>query len=310
MDISFISGMANIGAIAAIGTAFLWAMTPLISVTPSAHLGSIGFSRWRMYTAFTVLAIVVSLSGKWVSLSMGHLEALGWSGFVGIFLGDTLLFASMNILGPRRAAILFASNAAIAALMAVVLLDDYISPMLGLAFALVTLGVMLAIFYGRNKASTHLWETNQGSVGLGILFGLAAALCQAYGSILAKPVMDSGADPMAASAVRLGAAALAHTVLFWVMPKTTKNKQPLNWRILLQVTMSSVLSMVLGMTLLLFALANADVSLVSILSSISPILILPVLWVFFGKAPPLGAWAGAALTVIGTTLIILNESRF
>jgi len=296
----------NVGALAALCTAFLWAVTPLISVAPAARLGSIGFARWRMYTAFVILGAIVLYRGSWVGISQPDMQVLGVSGLVGIFLGDTLLFASMNILGPRRAAILFASNAAIAAVLAIVFLGDHISVALGLAFGCVTVGVMLAIFFGRNKGNTHLWEMNRGSVALGVGFGIVAAICQASGSILAKPVMDNGVDPMAASAVRLAAAAVAHTLLLWIVPRFARNTQSLNLKTLGQVLSTSVLSMVIGMTLLMFALANGNVSWVSILSSISPILILPILWVFFAKPPPIGAWFGAALTIFGTTLIILN----
>lgn len=296
----------NVGALAALGTAFLWAITPLISVAPAARLGSIGFARWRMYTAFVVLGAIVFYRGSWVGITQPDMQVLGVSGLVGIFLGDTLLFASMNILGPRRAAILFASNAAIASVLAVIFLGDHVSLALGVAFGCVTVGVMLAIFFGRNKGNTHLWEMNRGSVALGVGFGIVAAICQASGSILAKPVMDNGVDPMAASAVRLAAAAGAHTLLLWVAPRFARNTEPLNLKTLGQVLSTSVLSMVIGMTLLMFALANGNVSWVSILSSISPILILPILWIFFAKPPPIGAWFGAALTIFGTTLIILN----
>lgn len=299
-------GTVNIGAVAALTTALLWAITPLISVAPAARLGSIGFARWRMYTAFAVLGVIVTWRGAWAGLLGADIQALGLSGLIGIFLGDTLLFASMNILGPRRAAILFASNAAIAALLAVLILGETVTFQLALAFAAVTAGVMLAIFFGKARSNTHLWEMDRGSLSLGIGLGIVAAICQATGSILAKPVMDNGVDPMAASAFRMGAAAAAHTVFLWAVPRMARNTQPLDLKNFMQVSASSLLAMVLGMTILMFALANGDVSWVSILSSISPILILPILWIFFSKPPPIGAWVGAALTIFGTILIIWN----
>jgi drug/metabolite transporter (DMT)-like permease len=301
-----LDGTLNIAALAALTTALLWAITPLISVAPAAQLGSVGFARWRMYTAFAVLGVIVTLRGGWAGLPGSEMTTLALSGFVGIFLGDTLLFASMNILGPRRAAILFASNAAIAALLAVLFLGETVTFQLFVAFGAVTAGVMLAIFFGKARSNTHLWEMNRGSVMLGIGFGVVAALCQATGSVLAKPVMDTGVEPMTASAFRLGAAAAAHTLFLWILPRFARNSNALDLKTFLQVCATSILSMVVGMTILMFALAKGDVSWVSILSSISPILILPILWIFFSKPPPLGAWVGAALTICGTTLIILN----
>ena len=61
-----------------------------------------------------------------------------------------------------------------------------------------------------------------------------------------------------------------------------------------------------GMTLILLALKKGDVGMVAILSSVSPVLVLPLLWLRLGRAPAIGAWLGATLTVIGTTLVLLR----
>jgi uncharacterized membrane protein len=53
-------------------------------------------------------------------------------------------------------------------------------------------------------------------------------------------------------------------------------------------------------------LKKGDVGMVAILSSVSPVLVLPLLWLRLGRAPALGAWLGAALTVVGTVLILLR----
>lgn len=296
--------MENIASLSALGAAFCWAIAPLLSVSPAARLGSIGFARWRMYTALIPLSLIVLIQDSWQELSQNDVVMLGLSGVIGVFLGDTFLFASMNIVGPRRSSILFASSAAISAAMAVMFLSETISPILLLAFALVTVGTMTAIFFGKSKDNTHRWEMIQGSLPMGILFGVLAAVCQASGSILAKPAMDQGVDSVAGSALRVAFAAACHTLLRWLLPNLAKNTSSLNLATLGQVIVTSGLSMGIGMTLLLFALSNGNVSWVSILSSISPILILPILWFFFEEPPPVGAWIGAAMTVLGTGIIL------
>jgi drug/metabolite transporter (DMT)-like permease len=40
------------------------------------------------------------------------------------------------------------------------------------------------------------------------------------------------------------------------------------------------------------------------LSSVSPVVVLPLLWLVYRRRPAVGAWLGAALTVFGTTLIL------
>jgi len=56
----------------------------------------------------------------------------------------------------------------------------------------------------------------------------------------------------------------------------------------------------------LLALQKGDVGMVAILSSVSPVLVLPLLWLHLGRAPAPGAWVGALMTVAGTALILLR----
>jgi drug/metabolite transporter (DMT)-like permease len=59
-----------------------------------------------------------------------------------------------------------------------------------------------------------------------------------------------------------------------------------------------------GMGLLLWALSLGDVGAVGVLSSISPVMVLPLLWWKFKRIPAWGAWLGAALAVSGTALML------
>jgi len=75
-------------------------------------------------------------------------------------------------------------------------------------------------------------------------------------------------------------------------------------RVLGQTALNGFIAMGIGMTLVLLALEKGDVGMVAILSSVSPILVLPLLWLQLGRAPASGAWVGATLTVVGTGLIL------
>jgi drug/metabolite transporter (DMT)-like permease len=59
------------------------------------------------------------------------------------------------------------------------------------------------------------------------------------------------------------------------------------------------------MSLLMAALARGNVGIVSTLSSMTPIVILPMLWLRTGVLPAPLAWVGALLAVAGTALISL-----
>ena len=166
---------------------------------------------------------------------------------------------------------------------------------------------MNAVWWGRRTEGRHRLEKVSGHLGWGILIGLTAAFGQAAGAVLAKPVLLAGADPIAASAIRVGFAAVV-LLLVRALPFAwaRANAAPTSafvWR-----TMSSAtLGLVLGMTLLVYALGRGEVGIVMTLSAITPVIILPVVWFITGQRPSRGAWLGAALVVVGSSVIFLNS---
>ncbi|MDT8989716.1 DMT family transporter [Curvibacter sp. APW13] len=291
----------------ALGAAACWAVTGLISAPQSRHLGAFAFTRWRMGLVFLALAPVAWLSGGLQQLSLVQLGILVLSGLVGIFIGDTALFASMNRLGPRRTGVLFATHAFFSAVLGFLFLDERMGAQALVGGVLIVAGVMTAIAWGARKDESHAFESLQGHWPTGVALGLLAALCQAGGSFIAKPVMAAGVDPMAAMVVRVGVTCLAHLLLLWSGVGLARAQGTMTPRVLGLVLLSGAIGMGLGMSLILLALRHGEVGMVGILSSVSPVLVLPLLWLTMGRAPARGAWWGAAMTVGGTVLVLLRS---
>lgn len=292
--------------LAAVGAAACWALTGVISVRPAAHLGAPAFNRLRQAIVTVMLAGYALATGSFHQLNGDNLPPLLLSGLIGIFAGDTLLFATLNRLGPRRAGILFALNAPIAALLGFVLLGETLAIQALAGIALVVVGVVLAILYGRRTGQAHAWEEVKGPLWVGVLLGLGAATGQALGSIIARPVMATGLDPFLASTARVGVAAFALTVLIALPIPAIKPKGPLTPGVVALTALTGVIALAIGMTLLLFALASGKVGIVSTLSATSPALILPTIWATTGERPALGAWAGALLVIAGMALLFVK----
>ena len=77
------------------------------------------------------------------------------------------------------------------------------------------------------------------------------------------------------------------------------------WRPQVQVAGASFLGICVGMSLLMAALAQGHVGLVTTLAATVPVVILPMIWAATGKAPAPQAWAGAVLSALGTAIISL-----
>ncbi|MBL0456070.1 DMT family transporter [Aeromonas enteropelogenes] len=287
----------------ALASASLWAVAALISVTPARHLGAFAYSRWRMFLVTLMLGTISLFTGGWQTLSTSTLPLLALSGLVGIFIGDTALFACMNRLGPRRSGLLFSCHALFSALLGLWLFNEQLTGLRLLGALLVFSGVMLAILFGRRSSSA--WEQIRGSLAVGIGLGLTAALCQSVGAIIAKPVMMSGeVDAVSASGIRMGSALLAHCALRLVRLPLAMPLKPVTPRILGMIAVNGFLAMALGMTLILVALREGEVGMVAILSSTTPVILLPLLWWHSGERPSAAAWGGALLATLGTALVL------
>lgn len=289
--------------LAALGAATLWACTAIISTGPAKALGAVHFNFYRMGMVLCMLVLGALITGGFNAQLWVHADVLLISGLVGIFLGDTLMFSGLRRLGPRRNQVLFATNAPMAALIGWFFLGEALPVTAVFGVGLVTLGVGAAVFLGRRKEETHSLEDTDGRLAVGVALALGAALCQALGLVISRPAMEAGVDPVAASVLRVGMAFAGLAVSAWVHQR----KWPAlpNRKLLMQTAISGFLGMGVGMTLVQFALIGAEAGVVATLSSTSPVLILPVLWLIYRRRPAIGAWIGATTAVLGASLLFM-----
>jgi drug/metabolite transporter (DMT)-like permease len=304
-DAPFSTNSSMTAYIAALGAALCWSIGGLIAVTPVRRLGPIGFNRLRLPMVFGMLCILAAFTGGWFRLQMIDLWPVFLSSLIGIFLGDSALFYTINQLGPRRTSILFATNAPITAVISFVVFDERLTGVQLAGCSVVLAGVFLAIVFGTTAHQTHAWEKVRGSLLLGVSAGLAAAFCQAVGAIMIKPVMERGADPLTISAMRVGISAVFLLTLGWYRQRKTRvsrYEKPTR-ELVLWVAFSGFLGMAMGMTLLLFGLARGEAGIVTTLAATTPVMMLPLLWAKTRERPAVGSWIGAMLTVIGSAIL-------
>ena len=295
-----------IAELAALSAAFCWALGGLISIGPIRKLGPLAFNRVRMSLVFMMLAGVSLLTGAWRDFPLDTIQTLMISGLIGIFLGDTALFGSLQRLGPSRTSVVFALNAPMTVIMGWFILEEHLPWLTLLGCGIVTVGVLIAILGRRNKEEPQSMDSTQGRLRYGIALGLLAAFGQAAGSIIARPIMAEGVDPVTASAIRVGISALCLLFVGFIPNPLFRQKTPYTVKLIAIIMFSGFLAMGIGMTLLLYGLALGDAGVITTLSATTPVMILPLLWISTGVRPPLMAWVSAGVTLIGIALITVS----
>ncbi|PZO80960.1 MAG: EamA family transporter [Mesorhizobium amorphae] len=292
----------------ALGSAAAIALSAMFIAELKGRVPVLQLARWQMVAAFAMTALAATAVGGWASIDASAFGLLALSSLFGIMIASTTYFAAIYAAGPRTTALLFSLTAPFALALGYGVLGETISAAQGVGVALVLGGIVLAV--GLPRRGVGGWNAPSDRAAgrnslWGIALGVITALGQALGSLFARPAMADGAEPFAAMAVRAGLAALFFVCLA-ALPFARGERHALTGGNLSLGVTSAFFGTGLGMSLLMAALQEGDVGIVSTLSSMTPVLILPMVWLRSGEAPPPRAWAGAALAIAGTALISLG----
>ena len=263
--------------------ALCWAIASLISADVTRKIGGLAFNRLRLFFVSIMLISYTFYLDTWNTINQEFLVTILLSGIIGIFLGDTLLFIALQKIGPRRNNILFSLAAPFTVILNIFFLNEVMPLINLLGCIMVFFGVVVAIAYGNSRDKNHRWEIVEGNLFLGIIFGIGAALCQAIGLIMMKPILTLGADPIASASLRTLISCIFLSFTFFINYEIFNTKTSLSLKIIGQSILSGFLGMALGMSLLLIALKFADAGIVATLSSTSPIMILFLIWLLTKK---------------------------
>ena len=250
-----------------------------------------------MSLAFLMTAISVLATGGWRSLDLPMILWLTASSASGIMIGSLTYIATIQFTGPRISALLFTTASPFALALGYGFRGETVNPFQAAGVGLIVAGIAMAVMGPKQDEGARtpkpLW--------IGISLGLITSVAQALGSLLARPAMLSGADPVAAMLVRSGTGVLFF-ILLLALPALRPAALPARAEVR-QIGLSALAGMVIGMSFLMAALARGDVGSVTTLSSTTPILILPMVWAAYLRMPRPLAWVGAVLAVAGTALI-------
>ena len=282
-----------------LAAAAAFAASALYIDSVTGRVGPVQVSRWQMGLAFLMTGAVALVTGGWRTIDLEMALWLTGSSAAGIMFASLTFVATIQMTGPRISALLFTTASPFALALGYVFRGETVNLAQAAGVALIVCGIVLAVLGPKGDEGPRppkpLW--------LGIVLGLLTALGQATGSLFARPAMLDGADPVAAIAVRTGVATVFFLALLAI---PSLRPSPPDRQSISRIGGAAIFGMVIGMSFLMAALARGNVGIVTTMSSTTPILILPMVWVLHRRLPHPAAWVGAALAVAGTALISLT----
>ncbi len=297
------SVLASTTALAASGC---WAVGAILAERPSRELGSFRITRIQLVSSAPPLALLVTWTGGWETVSLSHWPALLSSTILGVVFGNLAMMACLRRGGPRYMQLLMALSPVWALVLSNLYLGETVSLTEALGCLVTMIGIIIAIFFRKREIQVTQFENTGGSLMPVIGFGLIASLCQAVGFILLKPVMLDGMSPLAASFLRTGLAAVLIVSLGLVPIRGVRTSAVASLILILRAVLPGLLGYVCAVSLLLFAFSQGHAGVVAVLGATAPVLMLPMLWLTGAGNIAGSAWLGAVITTLGTAILIVG----
>jgi len=286
----------TIGCIFALSAAFAWACASIMFRRLGDSVVPLGLNLGKGLVGLVCLSATLAFVG-FESASPKVWFWLGLSGIFGITIGDTSYFATLNRLGPRRTLLLTSLIPVVASFLAMILFGERLKPT-GWIGAVMTIAGVSWVMWEKIEVNEEV-----GSWRAGIGYGLLTVVSVSVGILFSKIGLKN-TKPLDATFIRMvcGTAGLVIFGLFrkdiggWLKPFKIK-------RNMVALLAASFLGSYLGMWFALAALDYANVTLSSILSSTSPIFVLPMAFFFMKEKITIRGVIGALITVAGIALL-------
>lgn len=295
---------SHLGEAAALTTAVCWTVTAVCFESAGKKVGSLAVNFIRLIIAFVLLgAFTLFTRGMFLPLDADGTTWL-WlliSGLIGFVIGDLFLFQAYVEIGSRISMLIMSSVPPITAITGYLLMGERITLLSAIGMLIAISGIALVILC-RNSDDKKIKLSHPLK---GLIYAFIGALGQAFGLVFSKLGMG-GYNPFAATQIRVIAAIIG----FAIVITTSKNWGKLGGAIkdrsaMKFISIGSFFGPFLGVSFSLLAVQHTATGIVSTITSISPILIIPAsVFMFKEKVLPKEI-LGACISIIGVAMLFI-----
>lgn len=293
-----------VGEMAALATALCWAVTATSFEHSAKKIGSMNLNLSRLLIGLTFLSVFTWITRGY--LLPTDASASGWfwlmaSGFIGIVIGDLLLFEAFVLIGSRISMLIYASVPPLSGIMAFIFLGEKMTFMQIVGMMLTLAGIASVILVA-NKENNSVSFSHPVK---GILFAFGGAFGQAAGYIIGKFGMASY-DPFSATQIRLIAGIIGFALLFTIRNHWGKYFESFSRKdALATLVLGSFFGPFLGISLSLYAIQKINPGVASTLISITPILLIPYAFFIKKEKIELREIGGTVLALVGVGIMFI-----
>ena len=189
------------------------------------------------------------------------------------------------------------------------MLGETFLPLSMLGIAVTLSGIVVVLLEKDEKAEEDHAARRQRNWG--ILFGLVSAMGQGFGAVLSKMGMylnvSEAMNPLSAALIRMLLAGLFIWTIAVLARRLPELQRALRDKEGIRYTAAGALvGPFIGMTLSMVAIAETQTGIAQTLMSLSPVLIIPVIWVIYRERTSWRGMLGAVVAIVGVAILFLT----
>ncbi|MEO1428809.1 MAG: DMT family transporter [Cyanobacteria bacterium J06633_8] len=290
-----------IGEVAALSGACLWAVASVVYGKLGVRIPPLQLNLIKGIIAIALFVFTILARGDLLpSIATLPMCLLLLSGVIGISLGDTLFFNTINTLGARRALLMQTLTSPMSAIFGLIFLQEKLNA-LALCGILVTI---LGVAWVVSERTTNVKNISTVELKKGILFGLLTSGAGAIGAVLSRSaIADTIISPLWAALLRLSAGTLI--LLIWTLSRQQTSFRLdglLDSRVILGTVFAAFSGTYLGIWLQQTAIKLTSVGIASTLLQTSPIFVIPFA-ICMGEKVSIRAILGVFISIAGIALL-------
>lgn len=295
---------SHIGEISALIAAICWTFNSILFESAGKSVGAMSVNYIRLLVALGSLGIFLFITRGFIFPTDATVYIWFWlsvSGLLGFILGDMFLIKALVEIGSRISLLIMSAAPPITVLVGFLIMGEKIS-ILSLTGIAVTMSGIFLVILSKNPVEKKM-KFNRSVKGL--VFASLGALGQALGLVFSKLGMGSY-NVFAATQIRLIAALIGLTVIVTTKKQWAEIRAAFSHkRALGKIIVGAVLGPFIGVVFSLLAVQYTATGIVSSITSISPVIIIPFSIMIFKEKVLFREILGAAVSTIGIIILFL-----
>lgn len=285
------------GIIAALLSAASWALGTVLFERLGKTIPYAGITFLKGVFSLVLMIMIVFICGDLMSIGLSDAIILIASGIVGIAIGDTLFFKSLQDLGAKVQVLFFLLGQIITMVLSYLLLGDVLSVREYLGAIVLLAGIMIVTW---GKQEDHPNKIR------GIVGGFLSIMCFSISTIMVK-YTDEQIDIVSATFYRMLASTIIMTIVGASRKKIMTWITPLKDSKVLSLFLFNVIVITLGgFVLSMYSIKTLSVSLASVLSTTEPVFVLVFAYLISKEKIRKQEAIGAIICLVGLYFIVAH----